>query len=198
MPSPLALALLTLSSVALSPYSHACAAPETETSSILDMFSDATSPVTLGPRIVITDQAMGGTSHADQSVSDGIITVKGELIPGRGSPAFVSLVLPLESKGQPRDRAHYEGVRLRVRVHQGTLSVQVGSADIQNFDYHTSAPLVRKGDGFQEVKVPFKALKRVWSEQTPLNLAAITSVNLVVAGMQKGTFAYQLDEIGFY
>jgi hypothetical protein len=74
----------------------------------------------------------------------------------------------------------------------------VSSAEITNFDFHTSAPIARKPGDFQEVRIPFAAMKRAWSEQTPLDLKAITSVNLVASGMAPGEFAYEVDEIGFY
>jgi hypothetical protein len=51
---------------------------------------------------------------------------------------------------------------------------------------------------FSEVRLPFKDMKRAWSEQIPLNLKTITSVNLVAFGMAKDAFAYEVDEIGFY
>jgi hypothetical protein len=57
---------------------------------------------------------------------------------------------------------------------------------------------VAKRGEFQEVRVPFKEMKRAWSEQIALNLKSITSVNLVSFGMAKDTFAYEVNEIGFY
>jgi hypothetical protein len=81
---------------------------------------------------------------------------------------------------------------------KGLLSVQVSSTEITNYDYHTSAPVTRKPGAFQEVRIPFAAMKRAWSEQTPLNLKTITSINLVAAGMAPDAFAYEVDEIGFY
>jgi hypothetical protein len=48
------------------------------------------------------------------------------------------------------------------------------------------------------VKVPFKEMKRSWSEQTPLDLKTLTSVNLISFGMAKDAFAYEVDELGFY
>jgi hypothetical protein len=78
------------------------------------------------------------------------------------------------------------------------LCVQVGSSEIDNFDYHTSPPITGKRGEFQEVRLPFKEMKRAWSEQTRLNLKSITSVNLVSLGLARDAFAYEADEIGFY
>jgi hypothetical protein len=127
-----------------------------------------------------------------------VLTVKGDLVPGRGVPAFISEVSLLSADGKPKDLSGYGGVRLRVKVTKGILVVQVGSSDIQNFDYHTSAPISGKRGEFQEVRIPFKEMKRAWSEQTALNLKSITSVNLVSFGVAKDSFEYTVDEIGFY
>lgn len=151
-----------------------------------------------GDRLLFTDKDLGSQSHATQTCANGVLTVQGELVPGRGVPAFISIPLPLTADMQPQDVSAYEGVRLRVKVNKGILTVQVASADIQNFDYHTSGPVTGKRGEFQEVRLPFKDMKRAWSEQTPLNLKNVTSVNLVAFGMAKDAFAYEVDEIGFY
>ncbi|HVU26109.1 MAG TPA: CIA30 family protein [Opitutus sp.] len=164
---------------------------------LLDNFSDATRNAGGAARLVITDKDAGGSSHATQACENGVLTVQGELQPGRGMPGFISLVSLLSPEGQPQDVSAYQGVKLRVRVKQGIVTVQVASAEIQNFDYHTSGPIARSDD-FREVRIPFKDLKRAWSEQTPLNLRTVTCVNLVAAGMARGAFAYEVDEIGFY
>lgn len=150
------------------------------------------------PRMIITDQEAGGGSQAEQSIADGILTVKGFLKPGRGMPGLVSLPLILTADGSPRDLSQYKGVRLLVKVHSGNLSVQVSSTEITNFDYHTSAPIGRHSEGIKEVKIPFSSLKQMWSAPTKLNLASVTSINLVAAGGAPAEFSYVVDEIGFY
>ncbi|MBN8246281.1 MAG: acyltransferase family protein [Verrucomicrobia bacterium] len=105
--------------------------------------------------------------------------MRGDLVPGRGVPAFISLVSFLSAEGKPGDLSGHQGVRLRVKVTKGILCVQVASAEITNFDYHTGAPIAGGRGEFQEVRVPFKNLKHGWSEQTALNLKSITSINLV-------------------
>jgi hypothetical protein len=168
------------------------------TAALLDDFSDPRHNTNGIDRLLFDDKGAGSQSHATQKCEGGILKVEGELVPGRGVPAFISVVSLLSPDGQPRDLTGYEGVRLRVKNTKGSLSVQVGSAEIQNFDYHTSAPIASKHDGFQEVRLPFKDMKRSWSEQTVLNLKSITSINLVSFGLAKDTFAYEVDEIGFY
>ncbi len=163
---------------------------------LIDDFSTATRHG--AERLLFTDKDLGSQSQATQTCVNGVLNVEGELVPGRGVPAFISIPLPLAADMQPRDLSAYEGVRLRVKVKKGILTVQVASADIQNFDYHTSGPVAGKRGEFQEVRLPFKDMKRGWSEQTPLNLKTVTSVNLVAFGMAKDAFAYEVDEIGFY
>ena len=85
-----------------------------------------------------------------------------------------------------------------MKVIKGILCVQIGSTEITNFDYHTSAPIAGGRGEFQEVRMPFKDMKRAWSEPTALNLGSITSVNLVSFGMARDAFAYEVDELGFY
>ena len=165
---------------------------------VLDDYSNPKANKNGAERLLIDDKAAGSKSEATQKCENGVLTVKGELIPGRGVPAFISEVSLLSADGKPKDMSGYEGVRLRVRVTKGTLLVQVGSSDIQNFDYHGSAPITGKRGEFQEVRIPFKEMKRAWSEQIALNLKSITSVNLVSFGVAKDSFEYAVDEIGFY
>jgi hypothetical protein len=165
-------------------------------STVLDDFSDAKRNGS--DRLLITDKDLGSKSHATQTCEGGVLAVQGELIPGRGVPAFISVPLLLSPDMAPKDMSACQGVRLLVKVKKGILSVQVASADVQNFDFHTSGPVAGKPGPFQEVRIPFKDMKRGWSEQTPLNLKVLTSVNLVAFGLAKDTFAYEVDEIGFY
>ena len=186
-------ALIVLSFTLAPDTARAATAP-----ALLDDFSDSRHNANGIDRLLFDDKGAGSQSHATQKCENGILKVEGELAPGRGVPAFISVVSLLSPDGKPQDLTAYEGVRLRVKTTKGILSVQVGSADIQNFDYHASAPLAAKRDEFQELRVPFKDLKRSWSEQVPLNLKSITSVNLVSFAMAKDTFAYEVKEIGFY
>jgi len=165
---------------------------------LLDDYSDPKRNKNGVERFLVDDKTAGGKSQATQKCENGVLSVKGDLSPGRGAPAFISEVSLLSADGKPKDLTGYQGIRLRVKVTKGILCVQVASSDIQNYDFHTSAPLTGKGVEFQEVRIPFKDLKRAWSEQTALNLKSITSVNLVSVGMAKDTFAYEVREIGFY
>lgn len=189
MPSTLIVAIFALGPVA----SRAADMP-----ALLDDFSNAQRSQKGIERHLIDDKTLGGQSHATQKCEGGVLTVEGELLPGRGAPAFITLALLVSADAKPHDLSGYEGVRLRVKVNKGSLFIQVGSAEVQNFDYHTSGAIARSTGDFQEVRIPFKDMKRAWSEQTALNLKSITSVNLVAVGMAKDAFAYQVDEVGFY
>lgn len=165
---------------------------------LLDDYSDPARNKNGIERLLIDDKTAGSKSRATTECENGVFSVKGELVPGRGAPAFISAVSLLSADGKPQDLTGYEGVRILVKVTKGILCVQVSSSEIANFDYHTSAPIAGRGAEFQEVRLPFKEMKRAWSEQTRLNLKSITSVNLVSFGLAKDAFAYEVDEIGFY
>jgi len=165
---------------------------------LLDDYSDPTRNKNGVERLLIDDKTAGSKSQATQKCENGVLSIKGDLVPGRGVPAFISEVSLLSADGKPKDLTGYLGVRLRVRVTKGILCVQVASSEITNFDFHTGAPIAGKRGEFQEVRIPFKEMKRAWSEQTALNLKSITSVNLVSFGVVKDAFAYEVDEIGFY
>ena len=149
-------------------------------------------------RLLFNDKDLGSQSQAKQTCANGVLSVEGELVPGRGVPAFISIPLILAADMKAQDLSAYEGVRLRVKVNKGILSVQVASSEVTNFDYHTGGPVAAKRGEFQEVRLAFKDMKRGWSEQTALNLKTITSVNLVAFGTVKDAFSYEVDEIGFY
>jgi hypothetical protein len=166
-------------------------------SALVDDFANPGQTARGAMRLLFTDKDAGSQSRATQRCTDGVLIVEGELKPGRGAPAFISIPLLLSPAAQPEDVSTYTGVRLRVKLTQGTLTVQVASADVDNYDYH-SAPVVAKRGEFTEVRVPFDDLKRAWSTQTPLNVKVVTSVNLVAFAMAPGAFAFEVDEIGFY
>lgn len=149
-------------------------------------------------RLIFNDKDLGGKSHATQTAAGGVLKVEGQLVPARGMPGFVSIPLLLTADAKPQDVSAFEGVRLRVKVLKGSLCLQVATTDVQNFDYHTSAPIARGVANFQEVRIPFKALKRAWSEQTALNAKDVTSLNLVSVGTSPTDFAYEVDEVSFY
>jgi hypothetical protein len=178
--------------------SNSASAQAAATPLLLDDYSDAKRNKIGAERLLIDDQAAGSQSRATVNCKDGALSVSGDLVPGRGVPAFISAVSLLSAEGQPKDMSAYEGVRLRVKVIKGSLSVQIATSTITNFDYHASAPIAGNGDDFQEVRIPFKAMKRAWSEQTALNLESVTSINLVSFALSRDAFAYEVDEIGFY
>lgn len=190
---PLAITLVTALFALGSIAAQAAATPM-----LLDDYSDPTRNKNGVERLLIDDKTVGSKSQATQKCENGVLSVKGDLVPGRGVPAFISEVSLLSADGKPKDMTGYQGVRLRVKISKGILCVQVASSEITNFDYHTGAPIAGKRGEFQEVRIPFKEMKRAWSEQTTLNLKSITSVNLVSFGMAKDAFAYEVDEIGFY
>ena len=167
---------------------------------LLDDFSDPTRAPSGIERIVIDDGSGGGQSHVNQRYEAGRLVATGEIVPGRGQPGWVSIVFLLNPDGTPRDLSQYEGVRMRIRVSKGMISVSANSTEVDNFDYHSLPVPVRQtpGDDVQEVRLPFRNMKRGWSLQTPLDPATITSISLTAVQLQRAPFAYEIDEIGFY
>ncbi|HVT72591.1 MAG TPA: CIA30 family protein [Lacunisphaera sp.] len=167
------------------------------TPALIDDFSNPAQTARGAARLLITDKDAGSQSSATQRCERGILIVEGQLKPGRGAPAFISIPLLLTPDGKPVDVGAFTGVRLRVKLVQGALSVQVSSADIDNFDFH-SAPVAATCGEFTEVRLPFADMKRAWSAQTALNTKLATSVNLVAFAMAPAAFGFEVDEIGFY
>ncbi len=150
------------------------------------------------PRLFVTDTTAGGQTSLNHAIEDGVLTATGAITPPRGQPGWASTALLLDPQGQAMDASAYEGIRLRVRITQGNLSVTANSTEVKNFDFH-GAPVTRSADGgFHEVRIPFASMKRAWSEQTPLDPATLASISLVAYDMQAGAFDYAIDEVGFY
>ena len=95
---------------------------------LLDDFSDARSTLAGGARVLVDDQQLGSQSHGTQTCAEGVLTVEGSLVPGRGVPAFMSLALLTTPDGQPKDLSAFEGILLRVKLTQGMLSVQAAAS----------------------------------------------------------------------
>ena len=165
---------------------------------LIDDFSDSSNNSLSLPRQFLSDTMAGGQTQFDATVTEGVIAIKGEVVPPRGQPGWASTVLLLDPAGQPRDASHYEGVRMLIKINQGTFSVSANSTEVTNFDYHAS-PVMAKSDGnFHEIKIPFSQMRRAWSEQTALNPGTINSLSIVAYGLQKTPFNAEIDEVSFY
>lgn len=165
---------------------------------VVDDFSDPDRNSLGHQRQFIDDTSAGGRTRTQYRVEGGILSATGEIIPPRGQPGWASAVLLLDAAGLPRDVSSYTGLRLRVRVNRGSVSISANSPEVTNFDYH-AAPVVPPADGgFHEIRIPFAQLKRAWSEPTPLNPRTVASLSLVAFGVQPDPFDYAVDEVGFY
>ncbi len=166
--------------------------------SLVDDFNNAEVNSMGVPRQFLNDSMAGGGTSMTPKVADGILSVSGDIAPPRGQPGWASSVLILDPEGLPKDVSAFTGIRLLIKVNKGMLSVSANSTDVTNFDYH-AAPIQAKSDGeFHEIKVPFKSMKRAWSEQTALNTRTIASLSIVAFDVQNGSFDFELDEVGFY
>ena len=164
----------------------------------VDDFSDPQLSSLGTPRIFVTDASAGGGTSLLHSIEDGVFMASGDIAPPRGQPGWASTALLLDPQGQAMDASGFEGIRLRVRINRGNLSISANSTEVQNFDFHAATVSRQTGDGFHEVRIPFNSMKRAWSEQTPLDPATLASISLVAYDMKAGAFDYEVEEVGFY
>ncbi|MDC8832445.1 CIA30 family protein [Alteromonas gilva] len=164
---------------------------------VVDDFSAETNNLGL-PRQHMNDSVAGGSTVSNASVSEGVLYLSGDIAPPRGQPGWASTVLLLDAAGEPQDASAYQGIRMRVKINSGNMSVSANSTEITNFDYH-AAPVVVKPDGeFHVVKIPFEKLARAWSAPTALNTQTLASLSITAFEMQKGSYDFAIDEVGFY
>lgn len=169
----------------------------TATSLIDDFSNDANNSIGL-PRQYLNDTMVGGSTKTELKMNSGVMHLTGEIVPPRGQPGWASTVLLLDGEGKPVDASEYNGIRMRVKINNGSLSVSANSTEVTNFDYHSSVVFAASDGQFHEVKIPFNSLKRTWSEQTSLNTQTINSLSIVAFSLQKATFDYEIDEVSFY
>ena len=168
------------------------------TNAKIDDFSDATNNSLGIARQFLNDTVAGGNTTTEINVVEGVIRLKGEIVPPRGQPGWASSVFPLDTQGQPLDASEFNGVRLLVKVNEGNISISANSIEVTNFDYHAAQVLVAADGQFHEIKIPFNSMKRAWSEQTPLNTKTISGLSIVAFALQKANFDFQIDEVSFY
>ncbi|WP_435274944.1 CIA30 family protein [Psychrobium sp. nBUS_13] len=149
-------------------------------------------------RVYITDVAAGGGTQANSTIKEGVIHLKGDILPPRGQPGWSSLVLPLAAMGQAFDASKFDGIRLTLKISKGSFSISANSSEVTNFDYH-AAPIMAKADNtFHTIDIPFESMKRAWSQQTTLNKKTLNSLSIVAYGLQKSSFDFEVDTVSFY
>ncbi len=169
-----------------------------ELTSVIDDFSHQQSNSLGIPRQFLDDKMAGGKTQTEIVVSEGKLRIKGEIVPPRGQPGWASSVLLLNENGLPQDASKYQGVRLLIKLDQGSISVSANSVEVTNYDYHAAMIAVQSDGKFHEVKIPFTSMKRAWSEQTELNTTTISGLSIVAFGMQPTHFDFEIDEVSFY
>ncbi|WP_217693843.1 CIA30 family protein [Thalassotalea sp. PP2-459] len=165
---------------------------------LIDDFNHKTNNSLGLPRQFINDTTAGGKTTTTLTISNGSMHQSGDIIPPRGQPGWASSVLLLDAQGMPINLSQYEGIKLLIKVRKGNLSVSANSTEVTNFDYHAAPVIISADEQFHEVKLPFNAMKRAWSEQTPLNTKTINSVSIVAYAMQRSSFDYHIREVSFY
>jgi hypothetical protein len=164
----------------------------------IDDFNDATNNSLGIARQFLNDTVVGGNTTTEINVVEGVIRLKGEIVPPRGQPGWASSVFLLDPQGKPLDASEFDGVRLLVKVNAGNISISANSIEVTNFDYHAAQVVVAADGKFHEIKIPFNSMKRAWSEQTPLNTKTISGLSIVAFALQKADFDFEIDEVSFY
>lgn len=165
---------------------------------LIDNF-DSASQTNIGmERIYIDDKTAGGNSITKTTIADGVITLKGDIVPPRGQPGWSSMVLPLSALGETHDASDFSGVRLTVKIISGSLSLSANSKEVTNYDYHASPIMVPADGKFHQIDIPFTQMKRMWSQQTALNTETLNSISVVAFGLKKSTFNFSVSDVSFY
>ncbi|GLR71704.1 CIA30 family protein [Agaribacter marinus] len=165
---------------------------------LIDDFSQHDNTSLGTSRIFVSDTSVGGNSTMDFHLSEGVIQVSGDIMPPRGQPGWSSMVLLLNEAEQVVNASMYKGIKLRIQINSGAVSISANSADVSNFDYH-SAQVITQIDGeFHDIKIPFTSMKRMWSEQTQLNTKALNSLSIVAFGLKQTKYEFAIEEISFY
>lgn len=149
-------------------------------------------------RVYITDMAAGGGTQANSTIKEGVIHLKGDILPPRGQPGWSSLVLPLAAMEQAFDASKFDGIRLTLKISKGSFSISANSSEVTNFDYHATPIIVKADNKFHTIDIPFESMKRAWSQQTTLNKKTIESLSIVAYGLQKSSFDFEVDAVSFY
>lgn len=184
---------LMLAFVGLSPAIFASTLP-----SVVDDFSHETQNSLGITRMFIDDTSAGGKTQTNQAFKQGSLKVTGKIVPARGQPGWSSTVLPLSIDNSHQDASAFQGIKLKVKLRKGMLSVSANSSEVTNFDYHAAPIMIAADDKFHEIKIPFHTMKRAWSQQTTLNTATLTSISIVAFGLKPSSFDFELANVSFY
>ena len=165
---------------------------------VIDSFDNTTSTNFGITRVFINDTTAGGKTTTQYDVTDGAIALKGEIIPPRGQPGWSSMVLPLSTTDSVYDASKYTGIRLTLKINEGSISISANSTDVTNYDYHAAQVAVPIDGKYHQVDIPFDSMKRMWSEQTALNRKTLNSLSVVAFGLKKSTFDFEINNVIFY
>ena len=187
--------ILVLGALLASFSGYASAAP---LGPLVDDFGDADKNSLEIGRMYLDDTTAGGGTKVQHRVQAGVLSVSGQIEPPRGQPGWSSTVLLLDPKGGPRDASAYQGIRLKIRVTQGSVSISANSSKVTNYDYHAAVVTVPKDGEFHVIEVPFSTMQQMWSEKTKLDTRTLASISLVAFGVRKGPFDFEVDELSFY
>ena len=163
----------------------------------LDDFSAAGLASTIGEEWSLDiDTAWGGASTLRTEKQGGMLRVLGTMKAGKGMPGLAGISLQLDSLGTFYDVRGYEGIRLRIKVVKGTLTLKLLTAGVKNYDFHAVA--IAKKPGMQTLELPFATFRQLWSAQIPWSGMDMRGVALWVSGFGAEEYDFTIDSIELY
>jgi hypothetical protein len=146
--------------------------------------------------ISISDDLMGGASHADLQVtapatgSRRALRVSGEL----AADGFAGAWVALDGRARATDVSDFAGLRLRVRG-AGTLQVAVRGGPGAGANY--AAPIEARSD-WTSVDVPFDALKASRPASPAFDPHLVRWLGVGVRAPRTGPYEFEIDDVGLY
>lgn len=146
--------------------------------------------------ISISDDLMGGASHADLQVtaagsgSGRALKVSGDVAANGFAGAWVAL----DGRSRATDVSDFTGLRLRVRG-AGTLQLQLRAGPMPGTNY--TAPVEARPE-WRSVDVPFESLAAMRPGSPPFDPRTVRWLGVVVRPEPAGAFAFEVDDVQLY
>lgn len=146
------------------------------------------------PWLSIDDVVMGGVSHSEMVVEDGVAAFQGTLSLDNGG-GFASV----RSRPSVFPLAGLDGLLLRVKGDGNRYRLRLRTTDASD-GVSYEAVLEPFADGWEDLAVPFTSFRPVFRGRTvegfpPLDPAAVRTLGLMISDRQEGPFRLELASI---
>jgi NADH dehydrogenase [ubiquinone] 1 alpha subcomplex assembly factor 1 len=147
--------------------------------------------------IVVNDNVMGGRSIGGFELDSGLLVFSGSTNTDGGGFSSIRGRLP-----EGADWAEADGLLLRVRT-SGKRSFKLDIRQTEGRSLAYRAPLqIAEGDGWQDVKVPFRAFSATWRgraiRSSSFNPAAANQLGFFIYDGQDGPFHLEVARVTTY